>query len=86
MFDVLLHRKVEKFLKGLDGNARKRCKESIELLAENPFVHRPGCDLKKLSGQRSAYRLRVGDCRFVYGIDGKTILLMEAFRREHGYK
>ena len=48
-------------------------------------MHRPGCDIKKLSGKRDVYRLRVGECRFVYLVEGKVILIMEAFRRERGY-
>lgn len=85
MFSVRLHRRVVKFLHSLEARHREQCKAGIDGLAQNPFLHRPGCDIKKLSGARDAYRLRVGDFRFIYILDGDTVLIMEAFRREKGY-
>jgi len=32
------------------------------------------------------YRLRIGDYRFEYFVEEKTIYVVEAFRRERGYR
>ncbi len=85
MFDVRLHKRAVKFLESLDHNSKMRCRQAIDMLAENPFVNRAGCDMKKLSGQKYACRLRAGSCRFIYVVEGGTVYIMEAFRRERGY-
>lgn len=86
MYAIRVHQRVAKFLRNLDSSLAHQCKESIDFLGENPYLKRPGCDIKKLSGQEEAYRLRVGNCRFVYIVDGKNILVIEAFQRERGYR
>ncbi|MBI2675613.1 MAG: hypothetical protein HYX24_04090 [Candidatus Aenigmarchaeota archaeon] len=47
-------------------------------------MNRPGCDIKKLSGQKYVYRLRVGDCRFVYVAEGNIVYIMEALQKREG--
>jgi len=47
----------------------------------------PGVDIKRLKGRdRSMYRLRVGDFRFEYFVEGNTAYVVDAFRRERGYR
>lgn len=86
MFEVRLHNRVVTFLKELEKGRARKMRKAIDKVAENPFVHRAGCDIKKLSGKRNVYRLRVGDYRFIYVVDRHVILLIEAFQREKGYR
>jgi len=57
------------------------------MLKNDPFTPRPRTDIKKLGGRnKTMYRLRVGDYRFEYFVDGKTVYVVEGFRRERGYR
>jgi len=87
MFSVLLHPDVVKFLDRLPEEDRKRCVNALRMLKEDPFKSRPGADIKKLKGRdKTLYRLRVGDYRFEYFVEGNTVYVVEAFRRGRGYR
>ena len=66
MFDVRFSKQAKKFLTKLAYKEREKCIDSFEQLAKNPFLKRPGCDIKKLSGKKEAYRLRLRKNRFNY--------------------
>ena len=84
-FSVFLHPDVEKYLDHLYDGEVKRCFQSLKKLAEDPYKARSGCDIKKISGRKIYYRLRVGDHRFLYVVKGNEILVEEAFKRGRGY-
>ena len=64
-YGIFILRRAQKELAQLPGVAYERAKSAIRRLAENP---RPrGC--RKLSG-RDGWRIRVGDYRVIYEIDG----------------
>ncbi len=87
MFSVLIHPDVAKFLDKLSKEDRRRCVEALRRLKEDPFTPRPGADIKKLKGRdKTMYRLRVGDFRFEYFVEGNTVYVVEAFRRSKGYR
>ena len=87
MFTVLLHPDVIKFLDSLSESDRKRCVEALRKLKEDPFKPRSGADIKKLEGRkRTMFRLRVGDFRFEYFVEGRVVYVIEAFRRGRGYR
>ena len=87
MFSVLIHPDVAKFLDKLSEEDRKRCVEALKRLKDDPFTPRPGADIKKLKGRdKTMYRLRVGDFRFEYFIEGNTVYIVEAFKRGRGYR
>ena len=87
MFTVLLHPDVIKFLDSLSESDRKRCVEALRKLKEDPFKPRSGVDIKKLEGRkRTMFRLRVGDFRFEYFVEGRAVYVIEAFRRGRGYR
>jgi mRNA interferase RelE/StbE len=65
----------------LSANAIERIQAKIRELANNPRP--PGC--KKLRGARNLWRIRVGDYRVIYTVDGiaKTVDVTRiAHRRE----
>ena len=84
-FSVFLHPDVEKYLDRLSESERKRCYISLKKLAEVPYKTRSGCDIKKISGKKTYYRLRVGIHRFLYIVKGDEVLVEEAFKRGRGY-
>ena len=81
-YTVFLHPDVVKYLDSLSHEERKRCYESLKKLSEDPFRPRSGCDIKKMSGKKEFYRLRVGNHRFLYVIKENDLLIEETFRRE----
>nr|MDT0666319.1 type II toxin-antitoxin system RelE/ParE family toxin [Micromonospora sp. DSM 115978] len=58
-------------LRKLDAAARRRVQAAIDLLAEDP---RPPA-AKQLVGGRGEWRVRTGDYRLVYEIQGKVLVV-----------
>ena len=75
-----------KYLDSLQSKKRKSCYASLKLLEKDPYASRPNCDIKKIRGrEKVAYRLRVGDCRFLYVVKGKEVFVKKGFTRGKGY-
>ncbi len=85
-YSVFIHPDVEAYLDSLSQSERKRCYISLKMLVDEPYKNRSGCDIKKMSGKKRYYRLRVGDNRFLYVINGNEVLVEEAFKRGRGYQ
>lgn len=67
--------------KGLERSVQRRLATHIDQLATNPFL--PGS--KKLQGTPDHYRIRIGDYRVIYRVDGKQLIVLVvkiAHRRE----
>ena len=77
-YRVVLTSTAEEELKGLSAQLNARIVPRLENLADNPPP--PGC--KKLKGGDKEWRIRVGDYRVVYTIDGAK-LLVEVTRIRH---
>lgn len=58
--------------KGLDRQIRRRITERINALLDDPFP----AGVKKLQAGADHYRIRVGDYRVVYRIDGKRVVIV----------
>jgi mRNA interferase RelE/StbE len=58
--------------KKLPKEVQVRLKHRINILAENPFPR----GVKKLSAQENFYRLRIGDYRIIYQVQGKALLML----------
>ena len=84
-YSVFLHPDVEKYLDSLSLNERKKCYKSLKKLADDPYKARSGCDINKMKGKKTFYRLRVGNNRFLYVISDNKILVEEAFKRGREY-
>jgi mRNA interferase RelE/StbE len=83
-WQVIIHRKVEKILKRLDGDTLERIRRAIRGLATEP---RPA-GVKKLTGYDNLYRARVGDWRIIYAIedDKLIVLVLEISTRGGAYR
>jgi mRNA interferase RelE/StbE len=88
VFDIRLHPNAVKFLKGLDEDTRNRIKSALRSLEDEPLKKRSKADIKKLKGTKGRedlYRLRIGDYRAVYAVEGDSVWVTEIFLRGKGY-
>jgi len=88
-FDIRLHPDAVKFLKGLDEDSRNRIKSTLRSLEDDPFKNRSKADIKKLKGTKGRedlYRLRIGDYRAVYAVEGDIVWVTEILLRGKVYK
>ena len=83
-YDILISKSVLKSLKALPTSDVKKIVAAIQSLALDPFPG--GC--RKLSGERSTYRVRQGNYRVIYEIDGRKlrILILKVGHRKDVYK
>jgi mRNA interferase RelE/StbE len=88
-FKIRLHPDAVKFLADLNPEAKERLKAGIKGLEIDPFKSRSQANIKKLKGTKkreALYRLRVGDYRVIYAVEGNTIFVLEVISREKGYE
>ena len=88
-FDIRLHPDAVKFLKGLDEDSRNRIKSTLRSLEDDPFKNRSKAGIKKLKGTKGRedlYRLRIGDYRAVYAVEGDIVWVTEILLRGKVYK
>ncbi|MGD9630704.1 MAG: type II toxin-antitoxin system RelE/ParE family toxin [Pyrinomonadaceae bacterium] len=69
-----------KDLRKLDKHVSKRIIDRIEALKKNLSG-----DVKKLTDHSPNYRLRVGDFRVLFNIEGDTIQIQNVKNRREGY-
>lgn len=67
-----------KYINSTDKATKKRLREAIEKI---PFG-----DIKKLQGIKNGYRLRVGDLRVLFTIEGDMIFIDNIIPRGQAYK
>lgn len=67
-----------KYINSQDKPTKKRLKEAIEKI--------PQGDIKKLKGLEDEYRLRVGDLRVLFTIEGNMIIIYDILPRGQAYK
>ena len=67
-----------KYINSCDKPTKQRLKAAIEKI--------PLGDIKKLSGYKNEYRLRVGDLRVLFHMDADTITIKEVGSRGQIYK
>ncbi len=82
MYEIFLSRRAKKFLDSLDESDRKRIKEKLRLLAENPF----SLPYKKIKGRENTYRIRVGNFRVIYSLRSREIRILKIDKRERVYE
>jgi len=78
LFQIIYSKKAEKFLKKQDVPTRKRLVTAIGKLPQEE-------DIKKLQGT-DGYRLRVGDFRVIFDVNGIIIDIIEIGNHGQIYK
>ncbi len=77
MYKITYKKQVVKFVKKRIPKDKDRILKRFTELKINPYPTNQKLDIKKLQG-KNAFRLRVGDYRFVYDIeDNELIIYME---------
>ena len=59
-------------LRALDGQLQRRISTKVNELCEDPFPS----GVKKLHGLQAHFRIRVGDYRVIYRVDGRRIVVV----------
>ncbi len=80
-FGVSWDKEAIRNLNKFDVFVRKRIVNRIELFAENGSFH----EAKKIQGYDRVYRLRVGDYRVVFRVDGNFIVILNIGHRKNIY-
>lgn len=73
-----------KAYRGLPEDVRRRIEPKIDALGENPRPH----GARKIEGEETAYRVRVGDYRIVYEVQDRalTVVVMNVGHRREVYR
>ena len=79
-FDILYADIAQKQLKKLPQNIAKTIIKKIALLSNGLYG-----DVKKLSDHTPEYRLRVGDYRILFDLEGNKIVIQAVRNRQEGY-
>lgn len=88
-FQVLVHGKARRYYEQLPAKDKGGIKKALEELSIDPLTSRPKANIKKLigtKGRKHAYRIRAGDYRIVYSIDGKNVYVTLIFHRGKEYQ
>jgi mRNA interferase RelE/StbE len=85
MFSLIFDKEATKYLKKLDLSVRRRIRDSLVELAENPYSDP---NVKRLKGFKDLFRKRVGDYRIVFSMDTEKsmIIILRIARRGQVYK
>ncbi|MGO8733711.1 MAG: type II toxin-antitoxin system RelE family toxin [Terriglobia bacterium] len=83
-YSIQLTSRARRDFDGLDRAVQQRLRTHIDLLAANPIP----AGAKKLHGDLSYYRIRVGDYRLVYQIDAKhfVVVVVKIGHRKEVYR
>jgi len=75
-------------LSQMPPDPKRRMKEALRRLAEDPTGRTVGLDIKELDVSEEAprlYRVRVGEWRAVFAVDGREVIVARIFHRRDGY-
>jgi len=76
-------------LRRLPPDTKKSIRAALRRLVDDPQGATNALDIHSLRvppGTPATYRLRVGDWRIVYFLDGRTIRVFRIFERDEGYR
>lgn len=84
-FVVLFTSSAEREFRRLPRDVQARFSGAFALLEVDPRRRRAGCDVRMLSGVANAWRLRVGDYRGIYAVEGDDIVFTKFGHRRSVY-
>ena len=87
-YRVLLSQTAISQLSLLNAKQKKRVKDALANLEEDPFRRRSGSDIKKLltPDEPPLFRLRIGDYRAIYFVANYEVKVTEIIHRSKGYR
>ena len=85
-YEVLLSETAIRQYKRISPDLQKKIKRNLAELKNDPFRPRPKADIKKLKGpKRNYYRLRIGNYRAIYVVEGKKVKVAKILPRSSAY-
>ena len=71
----------------LDSKTSTTIKSHLKELEDDPYISRPKADIKRLHGMEEPhmFRLRIGDYRAIYFVEGNEVKVTEIIHRGKGY-
>jgi mRNA-degrading endonuclease RelE of RelBE toxin-antitoxin system len=86
MYSVIVSRTFQNQFHSLQKKLQTKIRNALKELEINPNQPRSGADINPLTSTKpQKHRLRVGDYRIIYMIEGNTVYVIEVFRRSRGY-
>ncbi len=74
-------------LRALQVKTRTRIKEALTELGDDPFRPRSKADIKRLKRpHREYFRLRIGNYRAIYVVEGHRVLVAKILLRSKAYE
>ena len=87
MFQVLVSGTFQKQFDDIPKQFQENIRKGLKELGNDPYEPRSGADIKSVEGTNpQKYRMRVGEYRIVYRIEGKVVKVIEVFPRGRGYR
>jgi len=86
-YEIRLHPNAVSSLDKLNQSTKERLVSKIRVLKDRPKLKRAGTDIKKIKDANpEAYRLRIGDYRVIYAVEGDVVWITEIMSRGRGYR
>jgi mRNA interferase RelE/StbE len=87
IFDVQIHRNVQKVIRDLPPSHQKQFAQLIDVLKEDPVPFKK-YDLVRIKGHKGIFRIRLGDFRLTYEVDDDLfkVKLLKLGPRGKAYK
>jgi mRNA interferase RelE/StbE len=73
MYRIVFAKQSDRALRKMSRNTARLIRERLDQLAEDPYARNP--NLTRLQG-RPGYRLRVGDWRIIYELEGDRLVIL----------
>lgn len=86
MFRILVSRTFQREFQKIPLNSQTRIRKNLTCLEEDPYAPRAHADIKPLKDTHpQKYRLRVGNFRIVYVVEGNEVKILDMLHRRRGY-
>lgn len=86
-YELCIHPNAVNFLNNINQKTKKRLISKMRTLENRPKLKRGGANIKKIRDvDPEAYRLRMGNYRAIYIVEGDTVWITEIILRSKGYR
>ena len=87
MYEILVSNTFQKQYNDVSKEIQKRIKKGLKELEKDPLNPRSGAYIKLIKDTNpQKHRLRIGDYRLIYRIEGNKVKMVELFLRGRGYR
>ncbi len=82
MYNIIFTNRAAKDFKSLDPITRERIASKVKILESSPFVN----SVKLRDTGLGSYRIKIGDYRVIYDIDGDNVVILRIGHRKEIYR